>query len=177
MYCVSGEVGQLAGKFGRVQVTGISGAAEFSETVRPHIPAMLRLAARLGPPGAHEDLVQEALVRAWRYRGRYDESRGSFSAWLMTIVANEARRAASRLRGPIRLEPVLRGQSSDDHLDIAQAIHRLPARQRLAIDCYYFAGLSLSETAAVMVCTEGTVKSTLWDARQRLRRELEEPRR
>ena len=42
---------------------------------------------------------------------------------------------------------------------------RLAPRQRLAIDCFYFVGLSLAETAAVMGCSEGTVKSTLSDAR------------
>lgn len=57
----------------------------------------------------------------------------------------------------------------DDWLDLRHSIDRLPARQRLAIDCYYFAGLSVTETASVMRCSEGTVKSTLASARQRLR--------
>jgi RNA polymerase sigma-70 factor (ECF subfamily) len=43
----------------------------------------------------------------------------------------------------------------------------------LAVDCFYFVGLTVSETAAVMGCSEGTVKSTLSDARARLRAALE----
>jgi RNA polymerase sigma-70 factor (ECF subfamily) len=90
----------------------------------------------------------------------------------MSIVANEARRAAGRVRLPVRLEPIARTTTPDDRLDIERALTRLSARQRLAVDCFYFAGLSLVETAAVMRCSEGTVKSTLADARDRLRREL-----
>ena len=56
------------------------------------MPAMTRLAARLGPNEGQDDVVQEALVRAWRHRSRINSARGTFSAWLMTIVANEARR-------------------------------------------------------------------------------------
>jgi RNA polymerase sigma factor (sigma-70 family) len=57
--------------------------------------------------------------------------------------------------------------------DLETAIGRLSGRQRLAVDCHYFVGLSVAETAAVMGCAEGTVKSTLNDARLRLRRLLE----
>jgi RNA polymerase sigma factor (sigma-70 family) len=151
---------------------GPATAAEFADAVLPHMAAMTRLAARLGPRGGHDDVVQEALVRAWRHRSRFNAARGTFSAWLMSIVANEARRAAGRLRLPVRVEPVSRPSTSDDHLDVEQALTRLSTRQRLAVDCFYFAGLSLTDTAAVMRCSEGTVKSTLSDARDRLRREL-----
>ncbi|TMK55831.1 MAG: RNA polymerase sigma factor, partial [Actinobacteria bacterium] len=45
----------------------------------------------------------------------------------------------------------------------------LPPRQRLAVELHYFVDLDVAETAAVMKCAEGTVKSTLADARERLR--------
>ena len=54
-------------------------------------------------------------------------------------------------------------------VDVEHAVARLSTRQRLAVDCFYFVGLSIGETAAVMGCSEGTVKSTLADARGRLR--------
>ena len=61
----------------------------------------------------------------------------------------------------------------DARMDVDHAILSLSARQRLAVDCYYFADLSIADTAAVMGCSEGTVKSTLSDARARLRTLLE----
>ena len=62
---------------------------------------------------------------------------------------------------------------AEDRLDLHRALGRLSRRQRLVVDCFYFAGLSLAETAAVMGCAEGTVKSTLADARGKLRTVLE----
>ena len=64
-------------------------------------------------------------------------------------------------------------RSLDDRVDVEAAVARLAKRQRLAVDCLYFVGLSVAETAAVMGCSEGTVKSTLSDARKRLRLLLE----
>lgn len=99
----------------------------------------------------------------------YDARLGTVWNWLMTIVANEARRAANRRRQPPAYRPVIEPLSVDEREDINAAVRRLPPRQRLAVDCFYYADLSISETAAVMKCTEGTVKSTLADARSRLR--------
>jgi RNA polymerase sigma factor (sigma-70 family) len=60
-------------------------------------------------------------------------------------------------------------------LDLEQAIGALPKRQRLAVELHYFVGLTTAETASVMSCAEGTVKSALHDARNNLRRALEQP--
>lgn len=149
--------------------------AEFADLVRPHVLAMTRLALRLGPSAAADDVVQEALVRAWRHRSRYDPTRGAFATWLLTIVANEARRAGNGRSLPLRIDPAGGGPSLDDRIDIEKAVATLPARQKLAVDCFYFAGLSVSQTAAVMSASEGTVKSTLADARANLRKLLEKP--
>ncbi len=144
-------------------------AAQFADLVRPHLTSMTRLASRLGPRGAQDDVVQDALVRAWRKRSSYDPERGPFTNWLLAIVANEARRALSRRPLPMRIEPNVPAPSADEQIDIEMAVRKLPARQKLAVDCFYFAGLSVAQTAAVMECSEGTVKSTLADARAKLR--------
>src|SRR6266516_7781543 len=72
--------------------------AGFVEWVRPHLPAMARLAARLAGGADRDDIVQEALARAWSKRGQYDASRGTASSWLLAITADQARKAARRLR-------------------------------------------------------------------------------
>lgn len=56
---------------------------------------------------------------------------------------------------------------------LQRAVGRLSERQRLAVDLVYYVDLPLAEAAQVMGCSEGTVKSTLYDARQRLRTLLE----
>jgi RNA polymerase sigma-70 factor (ECF subfamily) len=57
----------------------------------------------------------------------------------------------------------------DPDVDLDRAIARLAERQQLAVQLHYFVGLSIDETATVMSCSVGTVKSTLFDARSRLR--------
>jgi RNA polymerase sigma-70 factor (ECF subfamily) len=146
---------------------------DFSGWVRPHVAAMARLAARLAPDSARDDVVQEALARAWVKRRQYDAARGTPSAWLLAITADQAAKARRRLRPVPAADPPAPGPSPDDALDVERAVRELPERQRLAVNCFYFAGLSVAETAAVMRCAEGTVKSTLADARARLRPLLE----
>jgi RNA polymerase sigma factor (sigma-70 family) len=159
----------------------------FAVWVRPHLPAMARLAARLAVGADRDDIVQEALARAWSKRSQYDTSRGTPSAWLLAITADQARKAVRRMRtgGPLLslidapdAVPVSRPDLDtrpdlDARMDVDHAIMSLSERQRLAVDCYYFADLSVADTAAVMGCSEGTVKSTLSDARTRLRTLLE----
>jgi RNA polymerase sigma factor (sigma-70 family) len=149
-------------------------AEAYAEWLRPHLPAMARLAARLAPDADRDDVVQEALARAWRKRRQYDPRRGTPAAWLLAITADQARQARRRRRPLLPLADVVaRVRSTEDRVDIEHAVSRLAPRQRLAVDCFYFVGLSLAETAAVMGCSEGTVKSTLSDARSRLRPLLE----
>lgn len=148
--------------------------AEFAAWIQPELSKMSRLAARLAPDADRDDVVQEALVRAWQKRGQYDEGRGTAAVWLLAITADQARRARRRRRPSALVgEIVVPGRSLDDRVDVEAAVARLPKRQKLAIDCFYFVGLSVAETSAVMGCSDGTVKSTLSDARKRLRLLLE----
>jgi len=154
-------------------------AEEFAAWVAPHLPAMSRLAARLAPSADRDDVVQEALARAWRRRSTYDPSRGSAAAWLLAIVADRASRAR---RGADRRAEHAAAAMAGTHdetrptrdVDLERAIRALPRRERLAVTLYYFVDLDVATTAAVMGCSEGTVKATLNHARAHLRRALEE---
>ena len=141
---------------------------DFDAWVSPHLPLMARVAARLAPSADRDDVVQEALSRAWRKRATFDAGRGTPAAWLAAIVAGEARRARARTKPSLELVDAAVEDTRRD-LDLERAVERLPARQREAVDLHYFAGLTVVETAAAMGCAEGTVKSTLSDARGRLR--------
>lgn len=149
-------------------------ADTFGDWVRPHLPAMIRLAMRLTPHADADDVVQEALTRAWLKRGKFDPTRGAPSGWLLAITADQARRASRRSRFDIAfVDRDGKTSSPDERLDVEAALLSLSSRQRLAVDCFYYAGLSIADTAAIMRCSEGTVKSTLSDARARLRPLLE----
>jgi len=151
---------------------------EFGDWVRPHMRTLAHLVARLAPSADRDDVVQDALARAWAKRHLFDPARGTAGAWLYAIAADQAGKARRRLRwpaGPGTADET--GGGGDDvattRVDVQRALARLSRRQRLAVECVYFVGLSIVDTAAVMRCAEGTVKSTLADARARLRMLLE----
>lgn len=149
---------------------------DFRAWVAPHLVAMGRLASRLTSSLDSDDVVQEALVRAWRKRSQYDASRGSTQAWLLAIVADRARRHRTKARPAPNVLIDLPAASLDVEaaIDLDTAIAALPRRQRLAIELHYLVGLGVRECGEVMGCSEGTVKSTLYDARVRLRASLDE---
>lgn len=144
---------------------------DFAAFVQPHLPTLTWLAARLAP-GEHEDVVQEALTRAWRKRAQFDPDKGSARAWLCAVLASQARRVVRRPPGGPVAELIVQPPDSAARIDLGRALDVLTDRQRLAVDCHYLVGLSVAETAVVMQCSAGTVKSTLSDARVRLRRAL-----
>lgn len=63
-----------------------------------------------------------------------------------------------------------------ERLDVDAAIRALPRRQREVVTLYYLADLSVTDVAAVLGISAGTVKSQLSDARARLRASLQELR-
>ncbi len=153
--------------------------AEFAAWVRPSLRPMDLLARRLSSDADAEDVVQEALLRAWRKRHTYDQERGSVASWLLAITANIARRRFHQLQrrpSPVPVEDVPDWRDEDTHvtgIDIERAVARLPTKQRMAVELHYFVGLTVTETAEVLGIQPGTVKSHLYDARARMRDWLE----
>lgn len=154
--------------------TGVDAGA-FAAWAGPALVPMTRLARRLAPHADPEDVVQDALARAWVKRRQYDAQRGTAVTWLLAIVADVARSARrTRTRwlkvvDDIADVPERPAAHGDPDVDLERAIARLSERQQLAVHLHYFVGLPVDETARVMDCSAGTVKSTLFDARTRLR--------
>ena len=148
-------------------------APEFGEWVRPHWDAMYRLAARLAGSSNGDDVLQEALSAAWRKHGQYEPERGSARAWLLAIVADQAYKQRRRHRPTFELVTDVIDQAAladgPSVVDLSAAMRKLTRRQQLAVTLHYYLGMPISESAEVMGCSPGTVKSTLSDARQRLR--------
>lgn len=160
------------GTHGRDQIADSSAA--FAQWVNPHLAVMASLAARLTSDAERDDVVQEALLRAWKKQSQFDSNRGSVRTWLLAIVADQARRSRRRARPTsVIADLTMPSRPLDEQLDLEGAVSRLAPRQRLAVDCFYFVDLSIAETAAVMRCSPGTVKSTLADARHRLKELLD----
>lgn len=125
-----------------------------------------------------EDAVQEAYLRAWRFRDSL-ENEASFKPWLYRVVVNSCN---SKLRTEI---PHRDRRSSADHLedaasrddastrfalshDVFRALSSLPAHLRIVVVLRYYADLSEQEIAVAIGRQPGTVKSRLHEARRRL---------
>jgi RNA polymerase sigma-70 factor (ECF subfamily) len=147
----------------------------FAVWAGPALLPMTRLARRLAPHADPDDVVQDALTRAWQKRDQFDAERGTATTWLLAIVADQARASRRTRNRWLRVvddtadipEASIEDRGAD--VDLERAIARLAERQQLVVHLHYFVGLSVDESAAVMGCSSGTVKSTLFDARSRLR--------
>jgi len=157
----------------------------FSRLVDRHRRDALRLAYTIAGDDA-EDVVQEACVKAYRHLDGF-RAGSSFRTWLFAIVANEARngrRGAGRRTALALRDAGRRIGEPDDPGDLAVAHERrqrlldavaaLGTRDREIVALRFFLGLTEAETADVLDCPRGTVKSRLSRALSRLRSELSE---
>lgn len=143
---------------------------DFDAWARPHLTVLHRYAARLVGPGDADDVVQESLVRAWRRWSTYDDRRGAPLPWLIAIVRDRGTRHRARRRTHLELAAADGpAATADPDVDLERAIRALPARQREALDLYYFVDLDIATVAQVMGCAPGTVRATLHQARAALR--------
>jgi RNA polymerase sigma-70 factor (ECF subfamily) len=153
---------------------GSSESVDFDAFVAPHLAAMWALASRLAGPSAREDVLQDALLTAWRRWRTYDASRGTARTWLLLLVNDRCRKHWRGLRRTAELvDAALPEHDVAAHLDLSRAVADLPPRQRLAVELFYVLGLPVAECAVVIRCATGTVSSTLSDARRALRSKLE----
>ena len=151
---------------------GASLVDDFDDVVRPHVPTLRRLAAVTAVGVDPDDVVQEALLRAWKKRATYRPERGSVRTWLLAVTADQARRLRQRRSGHTWVDLDAAAEAADHtplpDLDLRRAVMALAPRQRRAVLLYYYVDLSVDDVAKMMNCAPGTVKSTLADARARL---------
>ncbi len=156
--------------------------AEFDAFARRASPSLLRCAYVLsGDRGHAEDLLQMTL---WRTARRWPSARESPEAYAHRVLVNLSRdrRRDQRRRPTEAPESDHRVTAAGDQIEelvareaMTQAVRCLPARQREVVVLRFFLDLSVTETAAVLGASEGTVKSHTARALARMRELLAEP--
>jgi RNA polymerase sigma-70 factor (ECF subfamily) len=141
------------------------------------IPNMRAFAISLcGNRDRADDLVQEALVKAWNHLDSFEEGT-NLKAWLFTILRNayfselrktkrEIADSEGQLAAKLSVPPEQQGHL--DLLDLNRALARLPADQREALILVGAEGFSYEDAANISGCAVGTVKSRVNRARVRL---------
>jgi RNA polymerase sigma-70 factor (ECF subfamily) len=151
-----------------------------------HAAALFGFVLRLvsGDRARAEDVVQEALLRAWRHPEALTSEHGDVRPWLFTvarrIVIDGQRRRRSR---PVEvpapaLEAVPAATDDVERLleswEVAEALSGLSPEHRAVLLETYYRGRSVAETAEVLHVPQGTVKSRVFYALRALRLRLEE---
>ena len=152
-------------------------APEYTWFFRDQYRAVLRTVYLiLGDAGRAEDITQEAFVQLlvhWRKVSRYERP----EAWVRRVAIRLAVRTARRDRLRIALEGQAQaggdGRRTPD-LDLADALGSLSVRQRACVLLFYLEDRPLAEVAQILGISEGSAKTHLHRARQRLAILLEE---
>ena len=143
-------------------------------------PDLLRFAWWLGRDrGLAEDVVQEALLRAWKsFDSLADE--GKAKAWLLTIVRREFARSFEKKRlelsdvdALVAAESAVLAAPEDERLaQMREAIFRLDEVYREPLVLQVLMGYSTKEIAEMMGMQQGAVLTRLFRARAKLRQLL-----
>ncbi|MHB8524158.1 MAG: RNA polymerase sigma factor [Limisphaerales bacterium] len=169
-------------------------AAAFCRVIEPRQTRLFRQAVVLcRDPTVAEDLVAETLVEAWKSLRHYNET-CRLSTWLYAILLHRHQKTLRRARSrpiPLSALPALEAEqreASQQNLaatgptpaetaadneraaQLRQWIDALPEKHRQVILLRFFEEASMSDMAAVLHCSVGTVKSRLHHALEKLRK-------
>lgn len=159
--------------------------SEFEARATSRLPECYRLAAAIVGPDDAADVVQDALVDAWRALARLRDP-NAFEPWLRSIVVNRCRnhlRSKGRRVRTIQLDAAasIPGEvagsvrlTADQHDRLDRAFHRLSPDQRAVLALRFTLDLPVRDVALTLGVPEGTVKSRLNAAITRLRSALKE---
>jgi RNA polymerase sigma-70 factor (sigma-E family) len=152
------------------------GEDEFRAFVVARQPALLRAAYLLtGDAHAAEDLVQTGLAEAAYRWGRLAD--GQPEAYVRRVIytrfCSGLRRRRVLVEAPVAIAPDRpvpdATESVDQRVGLERALASLPPRQRACVVLRFYEDRSEAETAALLGCSVGTVKSQTHDALKRLR--------
>jgi RNA polymerase sigma-70 factor (ECF subfamily) len=163
--------------------------AAYEEIVQRYQEVAFRTAYVVtGSAADAEDAAQEGFVKAYRAIGRFRPG-APLRPWLLRIVANEARNRVRSSGRRHRLELQLTDDfrpgdaapspeavvvASDERRRLLGLVNALGEEDRLVIASRYLLELDGQETAAALGIPEGTVKSRLSRALERLRARAQE---
>lgn len=151
------------------------GAAALRQVYDLHGATVYRFCRQTLPLHLAEEATQDVFVQVWRNRHRFDPERGSIIAWLIGIaklrvidLARSEQRHNNRRADANTTQASQADDQADDQIDqlatkavVADALRKLPARQRDFVTMAFVDGLTHQEIADRTGTALGTVKSDI----------------
>jgi RNA polymerase sigma-70 factor, ECF subfamily len=125
------------------------------------------------------DVLQESFIAAYRQLHTLDDG-NRFGPWICGIARNQAKRLRRvRNRHASRELPLPEAETAPTESQanalaerISDALATLTEMQANAVALFYMEGYTIAECAAILEVPQGTIKRRLYDARQRLKKEM-----
>ena len=144
---------------------------------REYGQAVVTVALALGDRHRAEEVVQEAFSRAyrrWRTVGRMERP----DAGVVVVAINAERRRfrsdrSTGTRSELGLFVVDHAVTVVARVAVSEALAELTERQRAAVVLRYLADLPFADVASALGCAEATARTTVHQALQKLRIEME----
>ncbi len=143
---------------------------DFRDQLVAIIPPLRAFARGLcGTRDMADDMVQDAMTRAWAARQSYAAG-SNFRAWMFMILRNHYYTTLRKNARMVSWDPevaervLVTGPTQQDGLnvqDVQAALQKLPAEQREVLLLIGANGVSYEEAADIMGCAIGTIKSRL----------------
>lgn len=157
---------------------------DFRDQLVAIIPSLRAFARGLcGNRDMADDMVQDAMTRAWAARQSYAAG-SNFRAWMFMILRNHYYTTLRKNARMVSWDPevaervLVAGPTQQDGLnvqDVQAALQKLPAEQREVLLLIGANGVSYEEAAEIMGCAIGTIKSRLARGRVALAALIEGP--
>jgi RNA polymerase sigma-70 factor (sigma-E family) len=153
--------------------------AEYTRYVSARLPSLRRLALLLCQDSQRaDDLAQITITKLYVHWGRASAAEHT-DAYARAILVREfahERRSAWARRVRLNGEVTDRPAAAADHdaaLDLRTAVAGLPPRQRAALVLRFYCDLNVDQSAQLLGCSPGTIKSQTAKALHALRGALE----
>ena len=147
----------------------------FEMIIRTHSRALFAIAyGILQNREAAEDVVQDALVKAWKTRWRVRDAQ-KFPAWLATIARHRAHDVFRKRKPLPELDPSdVSEQSDSSELDrhLYSALATLPELHRAALTLRYFEEMDYRTIENRLGLTDGALRGILGRALAAMRKQL-----
>jgi len=122
-----------------------------------------------------QDALQDSLIAIVKGVRRLKNHR-KFHAWIYQVTRNKCFdiiRKNQKYKNECDLdsisEPIAKDTKEDNQIDMMSMINQLPHKQKNVIHLFYYDGFSILEISKILVKPAGTIKSQLFDAREKLK--------